>query len=234
MELLSIQAEIVRHEVGVVATEHDKTVHLAGHAANLGQRLLLVGLGKLLKEQIVPLQRHDDRHLEVLLDLVNAAGDQDVAQVHQVGLHVPLEPLDQPENFLALMAVLALQHRDRQLAQLLGSHLDAARGQTIDDPRAIEPAIEKPGQVTEQRIFLLQVDVDAAEKHLVDADVGLVGADRGVERHQRHVAAQASQRRGQRVVAHATAAEHAAAPRGEIGDFRQRLGHSEAAECGAA
>ena len=71
------------------------------------------------------------------------------------------------------------------------------------------------GRLAEERDVLLQVDADAAEQHLLAADVGLVGIGRRVERQQRHVVAAAQQLDRQRVVARAGAAVH---PRGAGGD----------------
>ena len=66
--------------------------------------------------------------------------------------------------------------------------------------------------------LLLQVDIDAAEEHAVDADVRLVGAQRRVRGHEQHVFAQLQQRGGQRVVVQTTAAVHAGRPGRDVGD----------------
>src|SRR5229473_1967256 len=61
--------------------------------------------------------------------------------------------------------------------------------------------------------MLLQVDADAAKQHGRTADVGLVGAQRCVQREQRHVVAASDELGGERVVAKAAAAVHAAGTR---------------------
>ncbi len=66
---------------------------------------------------------------------------------------------------------------------------------------------------------VLEVDVDGAVEDAVDADVRLVGADRRVDRHQRHVVPQADQRSRERVVVDAGAAEHAGGTGGDVGDL---------------
>ncbi len=65
------------------------------------------------------------------------------------------------------------------------------------------------GVCRKKRGVLLQVDADAAEEHVVLADVRLVGARRRVDRHQRDVVPAREQLGRQRVVAQAAAAIHA-------------------------
>ncbi len=83
----------------------------------------------------------------------------------------------------------------------------------------VEPAVEPSRCVAEERDFLLQVGVDAAEEDAVEADVGFVGADRRVDRHKNDLFAKLQQSGGERVVVQTTAAVHACGTGGEIGDF---------------
>ena len=87
-------------------------------------------------------------------------------------------------DFLDLVAVLSLEHGNRQVAELLGLRLDREARDPAQQARPIEKAIEDPGRVAEEGGFLLQVDVNAAEKDTLLADVDFVRADWGIGRNK--------------------------------------------------
>ena len=110
--------------------------------------------------------------------------------MHHVGPHLAEQPVDELVELLALVALFAAKHRDGHVAQLGGFDADAAAGNQSQQGRVVEPAVEPPRRVAEQRNLLLQVSVDAAEEHARLADVALIGADRRVDGDEHHVLAQ--------------------------------------------
>jgi len=92
-----------------------------------------------------------------------------------VGPNVAAQPLDEFFDLLALPALFAFEHRDAQRAELLGPHARTMVGRQPEQARAVQQAIQCPRRVAEEGRVLLQVDVDPAERHAVDADAGLVG-----------------------------------------------------------
>src|SRR5262245_9208910 len=72
--------------------------------------------------------------------------------------------------------------------------------------------------MAEKAELLLQIDVDAAKKDPLLADVLLVGADGRVGGDEKRLMPLPRQRRGQRVVAHAAPTKHARCPGSDVGD----------------
>ena len=141
---------------------------------------------------------------------------QRVRDVDDVRRRLPLQPLDQLVELLLLMAVFALEHRDRHLAQHPRVGLHRPAGEGLDDRRRVPQPVEQPRRVAQKRDVLVEVDADAAEQHRVAAaDVGLVGQRGRVDGHQRDVVPPAQQLRRQRVVAQARAAVHVRGPGGD-------------------
>ena len=169
-ELLPIEPEILRHEVGVVAAEGDEPVDLAGQAANLGQGLPTLGLVSSSRSRSSPCSVTSTGTCKCRLSSGTQPAMRMLLRLTRSG-RLCVEPLDQAKNFFPLVTVFAFEHRDREFAEFLGLDLDPARGQTLEDPGTIEPVVQRAGEPAEQRNLLLQVDVDAAEEHLVDADV---------------------------------------------------------------
>src|SRR5262249_37013758 len=79
--------------------------------------------------------------------------------------------------------------------------------------------IEEPWRVTEKGAFLLQVDVDAAEKNPLLADIRLVSADGCVGGNEQGIVPQVGQRCHQGIVVHTAATVHAGCARGDGGDL---------------
>ena len=140
-------------------------------AADFGQCLRLMRLGQAAEENIVALQRDDDRHVHPPLDLGDAAGGEDVAEHDHVGPEIAGEPIGESLDFLFLKAFGAAEYRERQVGDLLRVDLDALAGGPIDKPRLIEPAIEPFGEPAKERRLLLEVHVDAAVEDAALADI---------------------------------------------------------------
>ncbi len=146
-------------------------------------------------------------------------GDEHRVREHDhVEPRLLLQPVHQLAHFLRLEAVLAAQRGDGQLAQKSRVHRGRATGEGPDDGGRVPDLVEDPGGAPQQGDVLLQVDADPAEQHLVAADVGLVGEGRGVDGQQGHVVPARHHLGGERVVAHARPAVHAARPGGDRED----------------
>ena len=86
------------------------------------------------------------------------------------------DPLEQLVELLAQHAAVALEHRDRQVAEQLRIGRDATgSANALITARRVPQPIEEARRPAEEREVLLQVDADAAEQHAVAADVRLVG-----------------------------------------------------------
>ncbi len=72
--------------------------------------------------------------------------------------------------------------------------------------------------MTEEGGFLLQINVDAAEKNPLLADVGFIGANGRIGRDEQGVMSLGQELGHERIVVHATAAKHAGGARGDVGD----------------
>src|SRR5262249_35637061 len=86
------------------------------------------------------------------------------------------------------------------------------------EARRIEQAVEQPGSMAKKGELLLQIDVDAAEKDALLADIRLVGRDRCIRRNEQRIVALALQLGDERVVVHAAAAVHPGGAGGDVGD----------------
>jgi hypothetical protein len=223
VDALARQAEVLRHEGGVVVADREEGVHGSDLPADERERLRAVRLDQVLQEQVLPLQRAADGPAQAAAERAGQADEQRVGQHHDVVGRLRLQEVQELQDLLALEAVLALQHRDRQLAQHLRVDRDGAAGQGANDRGRVPDPVEHPRGLPEERHVLLQVHADAAEEHAVVADVGLVGDGGRVDRQQRYVVPAGDHLRGQRVVAEAAPAVHLAGAGGDGQDPHDRL-----------
>src|SRR5437016_2132879 len=107
------------------------------------------------------------------------------------------------------MAVLALQHRQRQLAKLVGPCLDGKAADPAQKSGKVQEAVEKPGRMPEEGRFLLKEDIDAAKEDAVLTDVVFIRANRRIGRDEQGVMPLGDEGGDERIVAHTTATEHA-------------------------
>ena len=84
--------------------------------------------------------------------------------------------------------------------------------------RIIQESINETGEPSQRRNFLLQIDVDAAEKNLIDADISFIGSNGCVCRYQQHVKPMLLHRSRERIVMHTAATKHPASPGGQVHD----------------
>ena len=77
--------------------------------------------------------------------------------------------------------------------------------------------------MSEKRELLLQEDIDATKKNLIDTHVGFVGSDWCIGWNELTIFAQFRQRGRQRIVMHAAAAVHAGGSGGEVGNSHTNL-----------
>ena len=189
-------AEVVRHEVGVVAAGGDEAVDLAAVLADQRRApAARYGSGSDSRKMSSPCSEQRTGTPSRRLSSWHHAGEEDVGQVDDLRLDLVRQPVDELGDLLALLAVFALEHGDGQVAQVLGLRLDGEARHPAQQPRGVEQAVEEPGRVAEQAELLLQVDVDAAEEDALLADVLLVGADGRVGRDEQRVVARAARGR---------------------------------------
>ena len=192
--------------------------------ADEGEDFAAERLGQRLGEDVVALERAEDRHArQARLQAEDHAGEQGVGEVDDFGADLVAEPAGDLVDLLALLARAALEHGDGQVAEVFGARADGEARHPAQHRGEVEEAIDEPGRVAEQGELLLEVDVDAAEEDALLADVLLVGADGGVGRHEQRLVAGPGEGGHERVVAHARAAEHAGGPGGDVDDPHSRF-----------
>ncbi len=154
--------------------------------------------------------------LSLSLQRPRQADQQRERQIHDVEPRLRFEPAQHLEDLFALEAGQASQHRHRHLAEHRRIDFDLPFRRHPEHGVRIPQPIEKRRRVPEQRDVLLEVDADTAEQHARRADIFLIRRRRRVDRREQDVVAAGEQRRGQRVVAQATAAIHLGGAGGQI------------------
>ena len=149
VNLISIQAEQIPHEVGVILRKDNEGVDVFGNSTNFSEGFRLVRLDQVEQEEVVSLERDDDRTAQFPFNHRNAAADQDVRKIDEVRLCLSLEPIDESKNLFADVAVLSLEHRDRQITQIASLRLHPARRKPIDEPGAIKHTVHPAGEKAE-------------------------------------------------------------------------------------
>src|SRR5688572_109597 len=99
-----------------------------------------------------------------------------------LGLHFAHKPVAQLGDLFLLTPLIAAQHGEEKVAQLVGLSLRGEARHPAKQPWRVEKTIEKPGRTPEQGRLLLQVNVDAAEEDAPLTNVFLISADRRISR----------------------------------------------------
>ncbi|OQB92245.1 MAG: hypothetical protein BWX84_01043 [Verrucomicrobia bacterium ADurb.Bin118] len=167
----------------------------------------------------LPLQLANHRQAQFRLQPAGHADEQRVREAKDFRLAVLLQPGDQFGDFAVLVALFATQHGEQQFAHVGGAGFGGAPGGAVQQPARVEQAMQPARGFPEERGFLLQIDVDAAEKNgLAGAFVGFIHPHRQIERQHQGVVAQTAQRGDQRIVMRAIAAIHVPGAGRELND----------------
>ncbi len=209
--------------VPVVLREGDESIRDQGEFAHLREHPGPPRLLQFVEKDVVALQGHQHRHAQLPLQGRDGAAHEEIGEADQIRLGHAAEPFHETSHLLPLVAVLSLDHRQGQRAELLRVHRHGPRGDAADQARTVEPAVESGGQMPEERDLLLKENVDPSEEDLVDGPILPIDADGRVERQQRHLPAERGEASGEGIVPQATAAVHAAGTGGEVDDFRRGL-----------
>ena len=182
------------------------------------------GLGQIVQKEVLALDVDENRHPQFLFEASHEPEEHRVGDVDDIGLEVCRQPGDELLELLGLRPLLSLEDRQRQGPELAGV---GRAGKTLRDPgqkpRPVEDPVKRPRRVTKESALLLQVDVEGAVENPRAADALLVGSHRRVGRQQRHLVAQLSEGRRQRVVVDAATAIHAGSAGSDVGDSHERL-----------
>ena len=149
-----------------------------------------MALGQGVEERIFALQGARHRYAQLGFETAHHADQQRVGQGKHIQLRLGLQPRDEFIEFPRLIPRFAAQHRERQLPQVRGAGFGrlACRPcqQAARRKQVVQPARRSP----EQRRFLLEVNIDAAEEDRgAGALVLLIQRQRQIERHHQNIVA---------------------------------------------
>src|SRR5262245_28695191 len=165
VHLPSRQAEVARHELCVVLARGEIAIDPFAVRSDQLDRTTPIVLRQGFEKDVVSLEGRQDRAAPVALQFRNQAREKHVGQDHDVGTEIGCEPSDYLAVLFLLHAGAALEHRDRQIAKLLGLDADPEPRYPTEKSGEVEEAIKEPRGVPEQPASLLQVDVDPSEEH---------------------------------------------------------------------
>ena len=106
-----------RHEGGAVLADRDEAVDGAHLLPDQGERLLPVGRRRPFRKSSSPCSVQHTGRFSASRSGAASAIEQRVRQVDDVGQRLVAGPLDELVELLAKHAPVALQHRDRQVAE---------------------------------------------------------------------------------------------------------------------
>src|SRR5262249_17825533 len=155
---------------GEVIVERDKAIDVASSLFEQSTSPTVMRLGELFEKDVFASQTTDHRYFERVAERWNNAGQQYVGDVHDVRLHVSLEPGDQVVDCFTLPSLPAFERRDGQFTELGDFHPRTAAREPIQEPRRIQQRIEEPRRMAKQRRLLLQINIHAAKEHTREAD----------------------------------------------------------------
>ena len=213
VEAAALHLEVPRHEVGGVPAGGYETLRVGGALPQQVQGFRTERLGEPLEEDLLPLHRAQHRNPEDAFKPPGKAEEETVGQQHDIRPEVGAQPLDEPFELAPLVSLRAAEHGHGEGAEIPGLRRSRQARHPPQQGGAPEGPVDEPGHAPERRQLLLEKDPDAAVEHLFHADIGLVGAQRGVGRHEGDIDPAAHQCRGEGVVVDAGAAVHAPRPR---------------------
>src|SRR5579875_19450 len=146
--------------------------------------------------------------------------------MHQLWFDVFGQPGDEFIYLLALMTVFAFENRDGQIAEVRRFCFDGEARYPAQQGPGVKQTIDEPRCMAKETDFLLKIDVNAAEKNALAADIRLIGAEGGIRGHQERIVSLADEGGHQGIVVQTGAAKHAAGPRSDIGDAHTVTGYS--------
>ena len=128
-----------------VVADRDEAVDVGTCRRISSQRPLAVRPAEPFEEQLFALQRAADRPPERRRAAARASAiSSEFGRLMTSGSGSSRDPLDQLVELLAQHAAVALEHRERQVAEQLGIGRDGAARERADDARRVQQAIEKP------------------------------------------------------------------------------------------
>src|SRR5262245_15191471 len=104
--------------------------------------------------------------------------------------------------------MFSLEHGHGEVAQALRLSLDSKAGSPAQQAWGVQQPIQQPGRVPKETELLLQIDVDAAEKDPLLANVDFVSSAGSVRRDQQRIMPLRSECGHEGVIVQATAAVH--------------------------
>ena len=170
-----------------------------------------MALGQGVEERILALQGARHRDVQLGFETARHADQQRVGQGNHVRPRLGLEPSDEFFDFPCLVSRLAAQHGKRQLPQVRRASLGRLARRPSQQAARRKQIVQPARRSSEQRRFLLQVNIDAAEEYRrAGALVLFIERERQVERHHQGLVAQLAQRGDQRIIAETPPAIHRA------------------------
>ena len=184
-------AQVLGHEIGVVAIHGHQCRQIAAarRAARPGPRRV-VRLGELFEKDVLARKRAHDRHVQPLR---RAAGPCRPASRWTSGsVAGRTSRCSQSMSLSSSLRCRPSSPRSTETvsaAERFGPGSRPAPRDPTQQTRMVQQSRQARGAWRNRGRPLLQKDVDPAERHAVDADVGFVGAKRRVERRQQDVGA---------------------------------------------
>src|SRR5262249_18314570 len=130
---------------------------------------------KPVEKDILTLEHAYDRRLEFGFKSIRHANQKRAGKAKHIRSGLNLEPLDQLLQFTRLVSLFASEHRKREFAQIPGTGVSCPRTCPFQEFAGSEELAHPARSASEQSRFLVEINVDAAEKNgRAGALVGLV------------------------------------------------------------
>ncbi len=224
-EALGRQPEPLGHDAGKEAARRHKQVHVVGAFRQQFPRFGAVPGRQGIQEGILAGEQADHRRAHPLPQAAGQTQEEQVGKHDVVRLGTGLEPGHQLLQFTGLVAVLAVQHREGQIADLGRAGFGGQPAHPAQQPGLGQQTVQPGRHRAQQRPLLGEVHVDPAEENRRPPAGGrFVQLDRQVQRHQERVVSLATPLTHQRVVPYAVAAVGTAGAGSDLNEVHGRVG----------
>ena len=213
------ETESLRHEFAKIAARCDEQIHVTRARGERPPHLAAHRLGHRVEKRVLALPRANHARAQLVPQTPREADEHRVRQADHVGLRLRPQPREQLFQLTRLIALLAAQHRERQVADLRRARFRRTTRREFQERGRRQQIVQPLRRAPKRWENLLEVNLDPVEKNRRRrALIFLVERHRQIQRHQQRRVPLPAQLRDEGVVAETIPAIHAARAGGELDD----------------